>query len=618
MAMVALWASNVDSRSPPSPGARGQAKRHAAADESWSGRGGRRRGWVPGSKIPPYHYPSDRREVRADGDEQPRLQYMEGADTVVSARRVRPPADLRQDRRDQPQQRQQRQQQPRRRAGGAAGAAGGGQRRRAEGRKLRHQAQPRSWAPAAAAAGSAAPNVTLLRTVQRGSAVVPRGPGPVTLPVHPDPAQTQRVVVHAAVPPPANIVDLAPPVPVRPEPAAAAAAPAADSGVLATCPDGTPLDVIAGPQAGDPVPGGPHPVVGRLVLGGARAQGQGQGHPGHPTLCRLTYTVIVRRCGAPPPLVTAAGGQRSPRCTAGTAWGSRCHYRCPRRDLQLRGNTWLQCGDDLRWAGRPPVCSERPGPSTPSARREPPRRSCSVPTLPEHGVVSCRARDPEDAKRRQDDDDEDSNDAQRLAEGSECTVSCRPPHQLQLGQDLQQQQQQQGLVHGHQDLPRGAQGAVTRCLAGRWNVSSWHCVRGESPGPDADLDGDIPSVLADAGAGAPDWDWRDNAVTDPCSPNPCQAGGTCLRGPPESKKALCQCRPGTEGERCERALCRGTCLHAGRCVLLDGRPSCFCRRGYAGSRCQAPVRTVRYPASSSTPSTAAPVAATERQDTPNG
>ncbi|KAE8750505.1 hypothetical protein FOCC_FOCC002799 [Frankliniella occidentalis] len=84
----------------------------------------------------------------------------------------------------------------------------------------------------------------------------------------------------------------------------------------------------------------------------------------------------------------------------------------------------------------------------------------------------------------------------------------------------------------------GARGQPTLCRL-------TYTVIGETP--DADLDGDIPSVLADAGAAlADDWDWRDNSVTDPCSPNPCLSGGTCLRGPPESK-ALCQCRPGTEG-----------------------------------------------------------------------
>lgn len=80
-----------------------------------------------------------------------------------------------------------------------------------------------------------------------------------------------------------------------------------------------------------------------------------------------------------------------------------------------------------------------------------PRRSCPVPALPEHGHLSCRARDDAEAGG-------DGNDAQRMAEGSECTVSCRPPHRLQSD---------------------GAQSVVTRCSAGRWNVTVWTCVRGK-------------------------------------------------------------------------------------------------------------------------------------------
>ncbi|XP_034231006.1 neurogenic locus notch homolog protein 4-like [Thrips palmi] len=206
-----------------------------------------------------------------------------------------------------------------------------------------------------------------------------------------------------------------------------------------------------------------------------------------------------------------------------------------------------------------------------------PRRSCPEPTMPEFGLLMCRARD----------DAEDANDAHRMPEGSECTVSCSPPHRLQ------------------QDDGDATQSVVTKCSAGRWNVTSWTCVR--APVPDADLDGDISAVLSDAGAAhAEDWDWKANSLTDPCSPNPCHSGGKCLRGPTNAR-ALCQCRPGTEGERCERVLCRATCLHGGRCVLLQGRPSCFCHRGFAGSRCQALVKNVRFPAPTPVPALTTPV-----------
>lgn len=598
----ALWTANAQGRVPAAlSGAvsgvvRGPSKRHVGHAAPG------RRAWVPGSKMPLHHYPPDRREVRPGEhpDDQPAddaLQYLEGADTEVSVRRVA--ADGAPLQQGSPST-------DRRGASGRRGAAaraghqganqGANPRRRGEGRRMRHHKQHHQVQPGRAGSTASWPgNVTLLRTVQRGSAVVPLLPGSpmVTVPVHADPSKTQRSLVPAwsrsspQSPVPANLVAAAEapyhyqgpsinsradvPVPGRGRPVPVVPACPADRSVLApkeqdyvlmekiAARDGTPLDVIAGPQAGDPVSEGPHPVVGRLVP--APAYGL-QARPS--TLCRLTYTVIVRRCGPAPPLSAPAGMEpRSPRCVAGTAWGSRCHYRCPRRDLVLRGDKWVVCGDDLRWHGRPPVCTERPGKARVAAAVTPaPLRSCPVPALPEHGHLSCRARD----------DAEEANDAQRMAEGSECTVSCRPPHRL---------------------LADGAESMVTRCSAGRWNVTAWTCVRAQAV--DADLDGDIAAVLADAGAAlAEDWDWKSNSLTDPCSPNPCLSGGTCLRGPPKAR-ALCQCRPGTEGERCERVLCRGACLHGGRCVLVQGEPSCFCRRGFAGSRCQAPVKNVRYP-----------------------
>lgn len=69
-----LWATNVESRPPGgAAGARGPSKRHAA------GGGGGGAMWVPGSKIPLYHYPSDRQEVKGAAlPQDDLLQYMEG------------------------------------------------------------------------------------------------------------------------------------------------------------------------------------------------------------------------------------------------------------------------------------------------------------------------------------------------------------------------------------------------------------------------------------------------------------------------------------------------------------------------------------------------------------
>ncbi|CAG2054569.1 unnamed protein product [Timema podura] len=75
---------------------------------------------------------------------------------------------------------------------------------------------------------------------------------------------------------------------------------------------------------------------------------------------------------------------------------------------------------------------------------------------------------------------------------------------------------------------------------------------------------------------------------DPCLPNPCQAGGTCLRGP-QNRPALCICAENREGEFCERDYCKiNICLNAGKCLVYGELEEmvCYCSSGFSGPRCE--------------------------------
>nr|XP_022325495.1 von Willebrand factor D and EGF domain-containing protein-like isoform X4 [Crassostrea virginica] len=60
----------------------------------------------------------------------------------------------------------------------------------------------------------------------------------------------------------------------------------------------------------------------------------------------------------------------------------------------------------------------------------------------------------------------------------------------------------------------------------------------------------------------------------------CQNGGTCVDG------SRCQCRPGFDGNMCEREVCSVRCLNGGRCHMGN---QCLCPRDYTGYYCQTPV-----------------------------
>lgn len=76
---------------------------------------------------------------------------------------------------------------------------------------------------------------------------------------------------------------------------------------------------------------------------------------------------------------------------------------------------------------------------------------------------------------------------------------------------------------------------------------------------------------------------------DPCSPNPCQEGGTCRR---QGFDFQCICLPTREGKTCEAErgnLCSGNpCRNGGSCRESPDGSSffCLCRPGYRGNQCE--------------------------------
>ncbi|KAK6636221.1 hypothetical protein RUM43_009879 [Polyplax serrata] len=76
---------------------------------------------------------------------------------------------------------------------------------------------------------------------------------------------------------------------------------------------------------------------------------------------------------------------------------------------------------------------------------------------------------------------------------------------------------------------------------------------------------------------------------DPCSPNPCQAGGMCRR---QGYDFQCSCPTTREGKLCERErgnVCDGNpCRNGGTCQQSPDGSSffCLCRPGYRGNHCE--------------------------------
>ncbi|XP_049961855.1 uncharacterized protein LOC126481939 [Schistocerca serialis cubense] len=288
------------------------------------------------------------------------------------------------------------------------------------------------------------------------------------------------------------------------------------------------LDWVHGPKPGTLAEEGDHTVVVRMLYRRRVLQ-----------KCRYRYSVVVRRCP-----VLSLPSTLIANCSMDNVWGSTCDLRCP-HGYFLKGHSRIECGDSLMWSHPIPQCEEM--------------SACPMPMSPEHGRLSCKTLG--------------SSPPGTLPEHSVCRYEC----------------------DDHYTIPDAQHSLmVIECKGGEWNsTADPSCLemaeKRHSPQVPAKIRrhrrnrrrhrahrSRIPFPRATA----------QGLTADPCRPNPCQGGGTCLQGPPYAP-VICLCPPHRQGDLCERAQCHNdTCQNGGKCMVIANETACYCPPGYSGSQCQ--------------------------------
>ncbi|XP_067001661.2 uncharacterized protein [Anabrus simplex] len=283
------------------------------------------------------------------------------------------------------------------------------------------------------------------------------------------------------------------------------------------------MEWIHGPKPGTLAEEGSHVMVGRLMYRHKQLQ-----------VCRMKYAVIVRKC---PPLVLPK--YMIAHCSKGNIWGSKCQLSCY-QGFQLKGHEVVECVESLEWSHPVPYCEAITG--------------CPLPMSPEHGRLSCKTTG--------------EGNEYLLPENTECRYVCDPGYAIPDSQS---------------NL------SVISCQSGGWNSTVDPSCQGiHERQPQAEQPQPLPSPTRHRASRRRHRDhrlWAARRAPDPCQPNPCEEGGTCLRGPRSS--VICLCPEHREGEFCERARCsQDKCENGGKCMVLSEETVCFCPPGYSGQHCE--------------------------------
>nr|XP_002127912.2 fibropellin-1-like isoform X2 [Ciona intestinalis] len=80
-------------------------------------------------------------------------------------------------------------------------------------------------------------------------------------------------------------------------------------------------------------------------------------------------------------------------------------------------------------------------------------------------------------------------------------------------------------------------------------------------------------------------------LVNPCSPNPCQNGGTCTRAGSSASSYACTCILPYTGPTCIATLCeQRRCLNGGTCRYnINQQPYCSCPPTHSGTSCEIPL-----------------------------